>query len=139
MASEAGRPRPDTSRAPRTFAAGWQAPLNVWIADGKLTIEIGIGTMAYSATYADWANPWNEAHADYIRTFAIEDPDQFAEDVGRAMKDEREDGSSPLTDFIDKMMQEAIEQGSLGLHEDFNWVIKHGESASIETWAKEIK
>lgn len=110
-------------------------PLAVKVEKGRLTIEIGIHTLAHAAAYSDWANPFNEAKDDYIRTFAITDPEQFAGDVTHEMLREKEDGSSPLSDFLDKMMEAAINDGSLGIHED-EQTIKHGTFSPLETWSR---
>lgn len=109
-------------------------PLSVVVQRGRLVIEIGVDTLAHSASYADWANPFDEQRDDYIRTFAITDTVQFAKDVTFAMLHEREDGSSPLTDFLDRMMEAALDEGSLGC--EFEQVIKHGETSPLETWAE---
>jgi uncharacterized pyridoxal phosphate-containing UPF0001 family protein len=112
----------------------YSAPLEAKIEKGALVVRIGIQTLAHAVTYSDWANPYEEATGDYIRTFAIVDAPQFASDVLHEMLREREDGSTPLSDFIDKMSEQAIEQGSVGLHEDFDHRIKHGEKSPLETW-----
>jgi hypothetical protein len=112
----------------------YSALLEVKIEKGALVVRIGIHTLAYAVTYSDWANPYDEPTGDYIRDFAIVDAPQFASDVLHEMLREREDGSTPLSDFIDKMSEEAINQGSVGLHEDFNHRIKHGEKSPLETW-----
>lgn len=109
-------------------------PLKVTIERGALVVRIGIGTLAYAVTYSDWANPYDEATGDYVRTFAITDAPQFASDVLYEMLREREDGSTPLTDFLDKMSEEAINQGSLGLDEHFDHRIKYGEKSPLESW-----
>lgn len=109
--------------------------LVVKVARGKLVIEIGVYTVAHSASYADWANPYDEESGDYIRTFAIADPEQFANDVAHEMQREAEDGSTPLSHFIDKVMLGAIEDGSLGIAEEAQR-IKHGSFSPLETWAK---
>ena len=111
-------------------------PLAVKVAGGKLVIEIGIHTLAHAMAFSNWANPYNERRGDYIRTFAIADVEQFAKDVKHAMLDEREDGSTPLSDFLDKASQDAVEDGSEGLHEDEH-VIKYGTFSQIETWASD--
>jgi len=108
--------------------------LDVRIERGALVVRIGIETLAHAATYSDWANKYDEVSGDWLRNFAITDAMQFASDVLHAMLHEREDGSTPLSDFIDNMSAEAVEQGSLGLHEDFNHRIKHGEKSPLETW-----
>ena len=108
--------------------------LKATVENGRLVIAIGVQTLAHASAYADWANPFDEAADDYIRTFAIDDAPQFAQDVVLAMLAEEEDGSTPLTVFLDKMAQAAIEDGSLGLHEDEQH-IKHGTFAPCETWS----
>ena len=110
-------------------------PLTVGVEKGALVIRIGVQTLAHATVYADWANPFDEARDDYIRTFAIVDPRELAVDVGHAMMREREDGSTPLSDFLDAMTQAAIDDGSLACHEDEQH-IKHGETAECETWAE---
>ena len=112
----------------------YSAPLKVRIERGALVVRIGIETLAHAVTYSDWANPYEEATGDYIRNFAIVDAPQFASDVIHEMLREREDGSTPLSDFVDRMSEKAIEDGSLGLHEDFDHRIKHGEKSPLETW-----
>lgn len=108
-------------------------PLNVNVTDGVLRIEIGVNTLAHAITYADWANPYDESTHDYIRTFAITDAEQFAKDVQAAMLHEREDGSSPLSDFLDKMSEAALDDGSTGCEVEQR--IRHGQTAAAETWA----
>lgn len=124
----------DTRRLGQYYGRG----LTVSVKNGQLFIAIGVQTLAHAVVYADWANPFDEAADDYIRTFAISDEKQFTKDVVSAMLDEREDGSTPLSDFLDKMAQAAIADGSLGLHEDEHR-IKHGETAACEKWAQEAR
>lgn len=85
--------------------------------------------------YADWSNPFDEQANDYIRTFAITDPEQFAGDVGYAMEREREDGSTPLSDFLDKMAEAALDDGSMGA--EYEQRITHGTFSQLETWSKD--
>lgn len=108
--------------------------LSVRVVNGELVIRIGVNVLAYAAAFSAWANPFNEDRDDYIRTFAIEDANEFADDVLHAMLNEREDGSTPLSDFIDEMSEAAVNDGSLGLHED-EQAIPHGQFAPCETWA----
>ena len=120
--------------SPSARSRHYRAPLEVTIERGALVVRIGIETLAHAVTWSDWANPYDEATGDYVRTFAITDAPQFAADVLHEMLREREDGSTPVSDFMDKMSEEAINQGSLGLHEDFNHRILHGEKSPLETW-----
>lgn len=107
-------------------------PLEVKIERGALVIRIGIQTLAHAVTYSEWANQYEDESGDYFRTFAITDAAEFAKDVTHAMLHEREDGSTPLSDFLDKMTQAAVEDGSTAC-EDAR--LKHGETAASETWA----
>lgn len=107
-------------------------PLEVKIERGALVIRLGVETLAHAVTYSDWANPFDEKVNDYIRTFAITDAQAFAEDVRRAMLDEREDGSSPLTDFLDKATEAAVDDGSMAC--EFEQSIKYGTTAPSEPW-----
>jgi hypothetical protein len=132
MRSTVSETKPDP--APRWHYYG--QPLEVKVADGRLTIAIGIDVLAHAVSYADWANPFDEQANDYIRTFAIENAEEFAKDVKRMMLDEREDGSSLLTDFLDEASEAAVGDGSLGLSAE-DHTIKHGETAPCETWSKE--
>jgi hypothetical protein len=108
-------------------------PLKVEVAGGELRIVIGVNVLAHAVSYADWANPYDEEKHDYIRTFAIADAEQFAKDVKRAMQDEREDGSSLLSDFLDKASSDAVDDGSEACYGDQS--ILHGKHAASETWA----
>ncbi len=108
-------------------------PLTVTVENGQLVIAIGVRTLAHAVSYSDWANPWSDEHHDYIRTFAITDADAFAKDARRAMLNEREDGSSPLTDFLDKAAEAALEDGSEAC--EYEQHIPNGTTAASETWA----
>jgi hypothetical protein len=87
-------------------------PLTVKVTKEALTIEIGNEINAFAFEESDWNNPWVVEKQDFIRTFKITDPLGFAVDMRRAMLDEREDGSTPLSDFLDKMAIAAVEDGS---------------------------
>lgn len=118
----------------------WGRPLEVKMQDGQLCIAIGVQTLAHAVTYADWANPWrdiegHEAGGDYRRDFIIVDAPQFADDVMHVMLAEREDGSTPLSDFIDKMALAAVEDGSTGTDDAPECGIPHGQADPRETWA----
>ncbi len=79
--------------------------LRVEVVDGKLLIEIGIETLAFAFE----SQPENEG------TWKVSDQLEFAKDVCRALNDESEDGSTPLTRLLDEMMEFAADQGSLGI------------------------
>lgn len=89
-------------------------PLKVSVKQGRLCIEIGVNTLAHACLASPFA--WEMTGDRSDRT----DPRDrftiviggFAMDVRGAMLDEREDGSSLLTDLLDKACQKAIEDGS---------------------------
>lgn len=110
------------------------ASLTVKIHNGQLVIALGLYTLAHAVSFADWANPYDEQTGDYLRSFAITDAKDFAEDVRRAMLDEREDGSTPLSDFLDTVTEAAVNDGSMACA--YEQQIKHGETTTSETWAK---
>lgn len=117
------------------MAHHYDTPLSVSVVDGELRIVIGINVLAHAVSYADWANPYDEERQDYIRTFAIGDAATFAKDVTAAMLDEREDGSTLLSDFLDTMTEAAVNDGSQAC--EYEQVIKHGTTAKIELWARD--
>lgn len=108
-------------------------PLEVKIERDALVIRIGVQTLAHAVRYSEWANQWHDDNHDYFRTFAITDAAEFARDVVHAMLREREDGSTPLSDFLDKMSEAAVDDGSMAC--EYEQQIKHGETSPLETWA----
>jgi hypothetical protein len=106
--------------------------LEIRVEHGRLHVSIGIETLAQVVRLSAWANKWDDATGDYFRDFAIIDTNLFAKDVASAMEDEAEDGSTPLTLFLDEVCEEAVNQGSQGLHEDFNHRIAFGQKSPVE-------
>lgn len=96
-------------------------PLRFEITNGALVFSIGIDVLAH----AFHASPvrdrliWDESKFDYDQSRCrVVDAPEFAKDVKLAMLREREDGSSPLTDLIDKACESAVGDGSLGISDD---------------------
>jgi hypothetical protein len=96
------------------------APLSVSVEDGQLVIRIGVDTNAWAFEHSDENNPFNDGKNDYVQTSRVTDSTGFARDVARAMQDEEEDGSSPLTDFIDRMFTAAVNDGSMAVEDDMS-------------------
>ena len=107
-------------------------PLEVKVERGALVIRIGVQTLAHAVTYVDWANVWDERAQEHVRSFAITDAQAFAKEVAHAMLDEREDGSTPLSDFLDKATEAAVDDGSMAC--EYDQCITFGDTASVETW-----
>jgi hypothetical protein len=94
------------------------SPLRVAVKGGRLSIVIGVETLAYALKFASWAIRFDDVRNDYVQPYQVVDETELAKDVMHAMLHEREDGSSPLSDFLDAMTKAAIEDGSLGVDED---------------------
>lgn len=89
-----------------------KTPLTVKVKDKELVICIGIGTLKFAVEHMNSCNPYDEKLQDHKQLWIITEPIQFAEDVVFALSDEREDGSTKLTDLIDAACLTAIENGS---------------------------
>lgn len=92
-------------------------PLRAEVKADHLCVAIGIRTLSFAFENSEENNPYDEDFCDTKRQFSISNPLQFAKDVCHEMNDEGEDGSTPLTRFLDSMMGRAVEQGSLGIHD----------------------
>lgn len=90
-------------------------PLRAEVKRGALVLQIGVRTLRFAFENSPGNNPFNVDLNDYERIYQIADPLQFAKDVCHEMNDEDEDGSTPLTRFLDEMMRAAVDQGSLGI------------------------
>jgi hypothetical protein len=105
-------------------------PLTAKVEGGELIIRIGVDTLAYAATIGNRFHYFDERKNEYIRSVAITDATQFAKDVGHAMLNQAEDGSSALTNFIDQMAEDAMGDGSEGCA--YGQRIKFGERSADE-------
>jgi len=93
-------------------------PLRARVDRGVLRIEIGIDVLAFATLHGDYVWRLEGQPADFSpaagsKRFRIDDQREFARDVIREMNDEAEDGSTPLSLFIDQMCEKAIEDGSV--------------------------
>ena len=91
---------------------GKDLPLKVKIEGKQLVMRIGIDTLAFwiehcPRFYDDETNP----DPPFCK---VTDKMEAAKDVLRALCSEREDGSGPLSDFLDDAIVAASEDGSIG-------------------------
>lgn len=93
------------------------APLYCDIQNGQLIIRIGIDVLAFAAQDNDWFHVYDPNKRDWRQAWRVTDNDQFARDVRDEILNELEDGSSLLTNFLDKAFGQALDQGSLGVEE----------------------
>lgn len=104
----------------RRAAAPKDLPLRARVDKGVLRIEIGVDVLAFAALASPfaWEIAAEETGADDSATidprtvYIVHDEVEFAREVVRALHDEREDGSSLLTDMLDAATRKAIEDGS---------------------------
>jgi hypothetical protein len=85
--------------------------LSCEVFDGKLVISIGVDTLAWATVH----ECENRETGIPVGT-KILDATEFARDVQREILRESEDGSSMLTNLLDKAALKAYEQGSLGVY-----------------------
>lgn len=98
-------------------SASGETPLSVEVQDGDLVIRIGINVLAFACDRSNDNNPFDDLANDFRQTFKVADPLEFAKDVRIDLCAEREDGSTLMTDLLDKVCMEAIYQGSAGVQE----------------------
>lgn len=99
--------------------SGHDKPLTVNVTgDGELVIRIGIGTLAWASDHQENNNPFDEKANGFRRLFRVTDAVEFAREVRVELCREEEDGSTPLTDLLDKVCWNAIENGCFGIEED---------------------
>ena len=95
-----------------------QQPLSVEVETDELVIRIGKEVLAYAAQRSDLFNPFDPAQNDYVQKYKVINLSEFVEDVRRELRREEEDGSTLLTDLLDKVFLRVLEQGSLGIFYD---------------------
>jgi hypothetical protein len=89
--------------------------LVVEVKDDELVVRIGIDTLAFAANESDTFKPYDDQVGDWVQKYKVINPIAFAGDIKRAMLDEAEDGSSPLSRFLDKMDDAALDDGADGI------------------------
>ncbi len=100
----------------RTPRAKKDAPLSCRIEGNQLIISIGISTLAFSANKGEDMCELFESGA-----IKIVNEKQFAKDVWYELGREDEDGSTMLTDLLDKAVREAVDRGSAGIEYTEAW------------------
>lgn len=88
---------------------GTDHPLRCVLADNVVSITLDSETLKIATEH-------HPALSDL--QIMIEDVTAFAKDVVMAMNAEREDGSTLVTDMLDAAIEQAVEQGSVGMRYD---------------------
>lgn len=94
-----------------------EQPLSIEVKEGRLIISIGIGTLAFAAQMQPPFHAYDDKLGDWRNYWVIKDPLEFAKDVRNELGHEEEDGSTPLTELLDKVAGNALDQGCIGCEE----------------------
>lgn len=94
-------------------------PFSCKVESDELVIRIGINVLSYAANseYNEVFWPNDEVTGFPVQRWVVIDPLEWAKDIKCELTREEEDGSSPLTNLLDKMFEKALDQGSLGAEE----------------------
>ena len=111
---------------------GADARLTVDIKNEEIVIRVGIGTLAWAFEHMEENNPWSDSARDFVQTWKVSDPVEFAKDVVGELTREEEDGSHPLHRLLDKACTDAADQGCLGIEENTD-----GKSAYARDYEEE--
>lgn len=90
-------------------------PLECSIADGVLTMKIGVDVIAHAVKLNPDLTVYDEKSGRYLEP-AITDPDKFAQEVLGALRAESEDGTTLIHEALDKAAVNAIECGAEGIY-----------------------
>jgi hypothetical protein len=87
-------------------------PLQVTVIDGCFTIRVGIDRLKHATEHAEIFYDYEKHGARGAPYVKVTDRDELVKDIKREMQREREDGSTPLSDFLDEVTMAAYEDGS---------------------------
>lgn len=91
--------------------------LKVEIKHGRLVISIGTKALAESFELGPGNEEYDESIPDFKKRYKVTDHRAFAKEVLMALDNEDEDGSSLVTDLLDKACEAAIDDGADGIEE----------------------
>lgn len=89
--------------------------LRNYIKNNKLYITIGVDLLASGFEQSPDNEEYDEESGEYKKIVKVTNPLEFGKEVLIQMDNEKEDGSSPLTDFLDAMCQAAVNDGSIAV------------------------
>lgn len=93
-------------------------PLTVEVCDERLTISIGISTLAYAARQGPYFEALTldpDTHQYDESRVRITDETVFAKEVARQLNQENEAGATLVHFLLDKAAEEVVEQGGEGI------------------------
>lgn len=89
--------------------------LTAEVIGNRIVISIGINTAAWATNEHPDFYTYDEKVRDWTHKIQVTDIRAFAKEIVRAMLNEREDGSTITTDFMDKAILDAVEDGAVGV------------------------
>lgn len=90
--------------------------LEVTVKNGKLTISIGIDTLAAAAEHMEEAQPYNEDTGEYLQLFKVTDPFEFAQGIrNQLLKENPDTGATALHWLFDGATMGVLEDGEEGV------------------------
>lgn len=94
-----------------TLTSNAKSPLRVVVKDGMLVISIGVETLKWAAENCEkfWL-PLTDKGA-----LVVGNVGQFAMDVRQVLRQEEEDGTTPVHLLLDKAFESVMENGAEGL------------------------
>lgn len=104
----------EIARLSALVPSGGDQPLRCQVSNGAIIIYFGERILS---TATAWLPNLYDSENDRP-LYRVTDPALFAAAVAAEMNSEGDDGSTPLTRFIDSMIEETIEQGGNGFEEN---------------------
>lgn len=92
-------------------------PLTIGLEGDQLVIRIGVDTLAFCFEISEDNQPFDDKANDFRRSWKITNKYRFAQGVATGLRQEEEDGSTPITRILDDAYTFAVED-SAGVDED---------------------
>jgi hypothetical protein len=114
-------------------------PLKVLVKDGALTVSVGVEALAWGFERCQECQPYDEETGRFKQILLVTDPDGFAKEVRHEFENESEDGTTPLSDFLDRMCMSAVEAGSIYIEETGTEIEDKSFDERAKDWATAAK
>ncbi len=108
-----------TENSKRSMEANLLNPLEIVIENGQLIIKIGVDTLTAAAEGSEHFDFYDPKTHDFRLHYKVENKEQWAQDVRRALLDESEDGSNMFTRLMDRAFLHALDDGSEAVNYEY--------------------
>ena len=89
-------------------------PLRARLRGRIVSITVDIDTLAFAANEKFKMDAYNPDDA-FIKPYRVINKLEFAKDFVLQCENEKEDGSTPISDFFDKMIDAVVDDGSVAI------------------------